>query len=78
MLQHIHHTNVGISFVYGILTHHWYSSQPFWTGIIECMNGLLKLFLSKLKRKELIPPSECNGTPLQYSCLENPMGRGAW
>ena len=21
---------------------------------------------------------EGNGTPLQYSCLENPMGRGAW
>ena len=21
---------------------------------------------------------ECNGTPLQYSCLENPMDRGAW
>ena len=21
---------------------------------------------------------EDNGTPLQYSCLENPMGRGAW
>ena len=21
---------------------------------------------------------ERNGTPLQYSCLENPMGRGAW
>ena len=21
---------------------------------------------------------EVNGTPLQYSCLENPMGRGAW
>ena len=21
---------------------------------------------------------ECNGTPLQYSCLENPMGGGAW
>ena len=21
---------------------------------------------------------ESNGTPLQYSCLENPMGRGAW
>ena len=20
----------------------------------------------------------CNGTPLQYSCLENPMDRGAW
>ena len=22
--------------------------------------------------------SEGNGTPLQYSCLENPMDRGAW
>ena len=22
--------------------------------------------------------TERNGTPLQYSCLENPMGRGAW
>ena len=21
---------------------------------------------------------ECNGTPLQYSCLENPMDTGAW
>ena len=21
---------------------------------------------------------EANGTPLQYSCLENPMGEGAW
>ena len=20
----------------------------------------------------------CNGTPLQYSCLENPIGGGAW
>ena len=23
-------------------------------------------------------PLEGNGTPLQYSCLENPMDRGAW
>ena len=23
-------------------------------------------------------PGERNGTPLQYSCLENPMDRGAW
>ena len=23
-------------------------------------------------------PREGNGYPLQYSCLENPMGRGAW
>ena len=23
-------------------------------------------------------PEEENGNPLQYSCLENPMDRGAW
>ena len=23
-------------------------------------------------------PAEGNGNPLQYSCLENPMDRGAW
>ena len=23
-------------------------------------------------------PGEGNNNPLQYSCLENPMGRGAW
>ena len=23
-------------------------------------------------------PGGGNGNPLQYSCLENPMGRGAW
>ena len=25
-----------------------------------------------------VPFGEGNGTPLQYSCLENPMDRGAW
>ena len=24
------------------------------------------------------PPGEGDGNPLQYSCLENPMDRGAW
>ena len=24
------------------------------------------------------PPGEGRGNPLQYSCLENPMDRGAW
>ena len=24
------------------------------------------------------PPGEENGNPLQYSCLENPTGGGAW
>ena len=26
----------------------------------------------------MLPPGEGNGTPLRYSCLENPMDRGAW
>ena len=35
------------------------------------------------KTMSLIPglgrsPGEGNGNPLQYSCLENPMGKGAW
>ena len=25
-----------------------------------------------------VSPGEINGTPLQYSCLENPMDGGAW
>ena len=34
-------------------------------------NSLSKLFLGHLS-------GEGNGTPLQYSCLENPMDGGAW
>ena len=30
----------------------------------------------KAKEKEHMPSG--NGTPLQYSCLENPMDGGAW
>ena len=37
---------------------------------------------SNAGRVGLIPgrvtKGEGNGTPLQYSCLENPVGRGAW
>ena len=34
----------------------------------------MALFYISLTTKE----GEGNGTPLQYSCLENPMGGGAW
>ena len=37
---------------------------------------LLKVIISILLASDL--HGEGNGTPLQYSCLENPMGRGAW
>ena len=28
--------------------------------------------------RSTLSPGEGNGNPLQYSCLENPMDRGAW
>ena len=34
----------------------------------------IKLFWCHLNQVN----GECNGTPLQYSCLENPMDGGAW
>ena len=46
------------------------------------MVALLLLFsfccLSFKIRRGLEQLGEGNGTPLQYSCLENPMDRGAW
>ena len=37
--------------------------------------GKVSLLVNKLSRLVI---GEGNGTPLQYSCLENPMDRGAW
>ena len=37
-----------------------------------------KYFSLSLNNKALGTIGEGNGTPLQYSCLENPMGGGAW
>ena len=52
-------------------------------GVYACgVLGNIALFLyhNEKVRLEMLSPS-CtagNGTPLQYSCLENPMNRGAW
>ena len=42
-----------------------------------------RLWLQTKSQTLVLPPSLCdpgegNGTPLQYSCLENPMDGGAW
>ena len=39
---------------------------------------LLKTRQKPKKKKKNHTASEGNGNPLQYSCLENPMDRGAW
>jgi len=40
-------------------------------------------YAADIRNEDSIPglgrsPGEGNGNPLQYSCLENPMDRGAW
>ena len=54
----------------GTLLHCWWECklvQPLWKTVWR--------FLKKLEIELL---REGNGTPLQYSCLENPMDGGAW
>ena len=43
----------------------------------ECIIVYLNLFF-KIQRTQGPVPVTGNGNPLQYSCLENPMDRGAW
>ena len=47
-----------------------------------CSTGDLSLIPEFVKIQEVFPgdpqPRRRNGNPLQYSCLENPMDRGAW
>ena len=43
-------------------------------GFLDHMIALFLVFKEPL----YCSPGEGNGTPLQYSCLENPMDRGAW
>jgi len=39
---------------------------------------LPEILFQKFLQILIVNIGEGNGTPLQYSCLENPMGRGAW
>ena len=68
-----------------------FSREEYWSGMLcpppgDLLNpGIELTFLVAtalqadslfLSHKE--SPGEGNGTPLQYSCLENPMDGGAW
>ena len=53
----------------------------FYSWFVECVHFLIMKMCSIMSNDfsasiEII--REGNGTPLQYSCLENPMDRGAW
>ena len=41
-------------------------------------SGIMSDFLSLSLTSLQLSTGESNGTPLQYSCLENPMDGGAW
>ena len=43
-----------------------------------CHSLLQGIFLTQELNQSLLHCGEGNGTPLQYSCLENPMDGGAW
>ena len=44
----------------------------------ETLLQSLKLPFHRLQVGATLVTGEGNGNPLQYSCLENPMDRGAW
>ena len=46
-------------------------------GAVNMKFGV-KRNVRRILRCDPVSFGEGNGTPLQYSCLENPMGRGAW
>ena len=60
---------------------HWYNSSIY--GLAFPGGSVVKNPPANARKASLIPgsgrsPGEGNGNLLQYSCLENPMDRGAW
>ena len=43
---------------------------------LKCLPPLRETWVQSLCGED--PPGEGNGNPIQYSCLENPLDRGAW
>ena len=68
-------------------TRRWKSEETFYVTVTDKFNPLgnlrlnsWKAFLSAVLKAGpyYVLSGEGNGTPLQYSCLENPMDGGAW
>ena len=45
------------------------------TQMVKCLSAMLETWVRSLGRED---PLEKEVATLQYSCLENPVGRGAW
>ena len=56
----------------------WMQSSREYQGEIKKKKKAFLVKNAKKKGKTIEWVGEGNGTPLQYSCLENPMGGGAW
>ena len=57
---------------------HWQAIPTIGEWVCQSFLAVLKPPLIHLKMLVDIVTGEGNGTPLQYSCLENPMDGGAW
>ena len=60
-----------------------YTSFYFWASLVVLVVKNLAANEGDARNSGFIPgsgrsPGEVSGNPLQYSCLENPMDRGAW
>ena len=62
-----------VSFSQGLMGIGVFTSQGL-MGVVVCTSQMLTLELVHI----VSVIREGNGTPLQYSCLENPMDGGAW
>ena len=47
-------------------------------GVFQARTKWIDISSSKKQLYSYVQYTQGNGTPLQYSCLENPMDRGAW
>ena len=59
------------------------TARGFWRGMEGNNSFVMNLPDFLESRTELVPglgrcPGEGNGNPVQYSCLDHPMDRGAW
>ena len=52
--------------------------QRYWTSSNSCLSFSCCIMFCCISINVCTKIREGNGTPLQYSCLENPMDRGAW